>query len=67
VGKWHGHLPAWFIGWGDTLGFVGSVLFGMAIACALVRHLLLRIVLTLLLGFFCLIISRSGLGILAVL
>jgi hypothetical protein len=66
AGWWHGHLPAWFIGWEDTLGYLGGVLLGAAVACTLVRHLLARLVLAGLLGFFCLIISRSGPDILAV-
>jgi hypothetical protein len=61
-----GHLPAWLNGWTNVLGYVGGVLVGLALACTLARHLVLRLALTMLLGFFCVILSQSGLGILAV-
>ena len=61
-----GHLPAWFNGWTHELGYTGGVLMGVAQACTLARHLLLRLALTVLLGFFGLILFSSGLGILAV-
>jgi hypothetical protein len=61
-----GHLPAWFNEWTQFLRYGGGLLVGAALACALARHLVARIVLTPFLGFFCVIISRSGLGILAV-
>ena len=64
---WHGHLPAWTIGWEDPLGYLGGVLIGVAIAATVVQHPVGRIALSLPLGFFCLIISRSGPGIPAVL
>lgn len=66
-GWWLGHLPLWLAGWTTALGYAGGVLIGAAVACTLVRHLVARVVLAVLLGFFCLIISRSGPGILAVL
>lgn len=65
-GWWHGHLPDVFNGWESTLGYVGGLLVGVALACAVTRHLLARIVLAALLGFFCMIISRSGPGIVAI-
>jgi hypothetical protein len=61
-----GHLPAWFNGWTQALYYGGGLLVGAALACALAGHLVVRIILTPFLGFFCIIISRSGLGILAV-
>jgi hypothetical protein len=61
-----GHLPAWFNGWLQALYYGGGLLVGAALACALARNLVVRIVLTPFLGFFCIIIARAGLGILAV-
>lgn len=66
AGWWHGHLPGWFVGWESVVGYVGGLLVGVALACTLARRLVLRIGLTLLLGFFCMIVSRSGPQILAV-
>jgi hypothetical protein len=63
---WQGHLPAWLTGWRGQLGYLGAVLVGVGIACTVVHHLIARIVLSLLLGFFGAIISRSGPDILAI-
>ncbi|MGX6606176.1 Hsp70 family protein [Micromonosporaceae bacterium Da 78-11] len=65
-GWWQGHMPAWLNGWQSLLGYAGGLLIGVALACAVARHLVMRVVLALLLGFLCMIISRSGPGILAV-
>jgi Ethanolamine utilization protein EutJ (predicted chaperonin) len=63
---WHAGLPWWANGWNEVVGYAGGLLIGVGITCALVRHLAARIVLAVLLGFFTLIISRSGPNILAV-
>lgn len=63
---WQGHLPAWLNGWQNLLGYGGGLLLGFALACTISRQLLLRGVLTVLLGLFCAIISRSGPDVLAV-
>ncbi|MEU4426458.1 Hsp70 family protein [Actinoplanes sp. NPDC024001] len=63
---WHAGLPWWANGWNELVGYTGGLLMGVGITCALVRHVAARIVLTVLLGFFTLIISRSGPNILAV-
>jgi hypothetical protein len=65
--EWHTGLPWWANDWKDLIGYGGGLLMGIGITCALVRHLAVRIGLAVLLGFFSLIISRSGPDILAVL
>ena len=62
---WTGPVPAVLSGWIDVLGRAGGMLIGVGIACALVRHLGLRVVLALFLAVFGLIVGR-GTGILAV-
>jgi hypothetical protein len=57
---WHGGLPWWLNGWTSSIGLAGGLLIGVAVACALVRHPAGRLALTLPLGFFTTIISRSG-------
>ncbi len=63
---WHGGLPWWANSWVDPIGYVGGVLVGVGVACALTRHLVARIALAVLLGLFLLIISRTGPGIPAI-
>jgi hypothetical protein len=62
---WHGPVPAVLSGWIQVLGRAGGMLIGVGIACALVRHLGLRVVLGVFLALFGLIVGR-GTGILAV-
>ena len=61
-----GPLPAWLNGWTQAFGYGGGLLVGAALACTLTGHRMVRIALTPFLGFFCAILSQSGLGILAV-
>ncbi|WP_328469091.1 Hsp70 family protein [Actinoplanes sp. NBC_00393] len=63
---WHAGLPWWANDWNELVGYTGGLLMGIGITCALVRHPAARIVLAVLLGFFTVIISRSGPNILAV-
>ncbi|GIF01594.1 Hsp70 family protein [Paractinoplanes rishiriensis] len=63
---WHVGLPWWAGGWGDLVSVIGGLLFTVAIACALVRRLAARLALTVLVGFFIVIITRSGLNIPAI-
>jgi hypothetical protein len=64
---WHGPVPAALSGVLGTLGRVGGMLIGVGIACALVRHLGLRLVLGLFLALFgFLMAGAGGVGILAV-
>jgi hypothetical protein len=63
---WHGGLPWWMNGWVGGVGLAGGLLIGVATACALVRHPAARLTLSLALGLFTTIISRSGPDILAV-
>jgi hypothetical protein len=64
---WIGPIPAALSGWGQTLGRVGGMLIGVGIACALVRHLGLRLVLGVFLAFFgFLVVGAGGTSILAV-
>jgi hypothetical protein len=62
---WHGPIPAVLSGWIQLLGRAGGMLIGVGIACALVRHLGLRVLLGVFLALFGLIVGR-GTGILAV-
>ncbi|XVV10920.1 Hsp70 family protein [Actinoplanes sp. CA-131856] len=64
--RWLGPPNPWFNDWFHPLGAIGGFLVGVAIACALVRHLAARLLLAVLIGFFTLIVSRSGPGIPAV-
>jgi hypothetical protein len=58
---WHTGLPAWANGWwGETIGYLGGFLLGVGIACAVTRHPVARIIATLTLSPFLLLISRSG-------
>jgi len=67
VSWWHGPIPAGLSGVMGPLGRVGGMLIGVGIACALVRHLGLRLVLGLFLAVFgFLMASAGGVGILAV-
>jgi hypothetical protein len=62
---WHGSLR-WLGGWADVAGPLGGILMTVAVACTVARHLLLRLTLTVLLGFFGAVLSHPGAGILAV-
>ncbi|MET8149107.1 Hsp70 family protein [Actinoplanes sp. NPDC049668] len=57
---WHGGLPAWLNDWTTVIGLTGGLLIGTAVACALVRHPAARLALTVPIGVFTTIISRSG-------
>jgi hypothetical protein len=64
---WHGPIPAVLSGAMEPLGRLGAGLVGVGIACALVRHLGLRLVLGSVLAVFgFLIAGAGGDGILAV-
>jgi hypothetical protein len=63
---WHGPLPWWLNGWTTSIGLAGGLLIGVAVACTLVRHPAARLALTLPIGFFTTIISRTGPDILAI-
>jgi hypothetical protein len=63
---WHGPLPWWLNGWTTSIGLAGGLLVGVAVACTLVRHPAARLALTLPIGFFTTIISRTGPDILAI-
>lgn len=52
--------PWHFAGWADGIGLAGGLLIGVAVACALVRHPGARLALTVPIGFFTVIISRTG-------
>ena len=58
--------PGQFAGWADGIGLAGGLLIGVAVACTLVRHPGARLVLTVPIGFFTVIISRTGPAALAV-
>jgi hypothetical protein len=52
--------PWWFAGWANGIGLAGGLLIGVAAACTLVRHPGARLALTVPIGFFTVIISRTG-------
>ncbi|MFI7543764.1 Hsp70 family protein [Actinoplanes sp. NPDC049599] len=52
--------PWYFAGWSDGIGLAGGLLIGVAAACTLVRHPGARLALTVPVGFFTVIISRTG-------
>ncbi|BCJ51809.1 hypothetical protein Asp14428_32840 [Actinoplanes sp. NBRC 14428] len=58
--------PWWLSAWRDGIGLAGGLLTGVAVACTLVRHPGARLVLTVPLGLFTTIISRTGPEMLAV-
>ncbi|MET8147891.1 Hsp70 family protein [Actinoplanes sp. NPDC049668] len=52
--------PWWFAGWANGIGLAGGLLIGVAAACTLVRHPGARLALIVPIGFFTVIISRTG-------
>lgn len=58
--------PWWLTAWKDGIGLAGGLMIGVAVACALVRHPGARLALTVPIGFFTTIISRTGPEMLAV-
>ncbi|MEU8606661.1 Hsp70 family protein [Actinoplanes sp. NPDC048791] len=52
--------PWYFAGWANGIGLAGGLLIGVAAACTLVRHPGARLALTVPIGFFTVIISRTG-------
>jgi hypothetical protein len=52
--------PGQLAGWADGIGLAGGLLIGVAVACTLVRHPGARLALTVPIGFFTVIISRTG-------
>jgi hypothetical protein len=63
---WHGRMPWWLNGWTTSIGLAGGLLIGIAVACTLVRHPAARLALTVPIGLFTTVISRSGPDILAI-
>ena len=63
---WHGGLPWWLNAWTTSIGLAGGLLIGVAVACTLVRHPAARLALTVPVGLFTTVISRSGPDILAI-
>jgi hypothetical protein len=57
---WTVAWPLWLHGWKDIVGLAGGLLIGVAAAFALVRHPGARLVLIVPVGFFTVIISRTG-------
>jgi hypothetical protein len=53
-------------GWASSIGVIGGLLIGVAVACTVVRHLGLRVAVAVPIGFFTSILSRAGSDILAV-
>lgn len=56
---WRGDLPWWLDGWATSLRLAGGLL-GIAVACTLVRHPGARAALSVPIGFFTTIVSRTG-------
>jgi hypothetical protein len=61
VSLWYSaRWPWWMNTWKDGIGLAGGLLIGVAVACTLVRHPGARLALTVPIGFFTVIISRTG-------
>ncbi|GAA3913783.1 hypothetical protein Aau02nite_63470 [Amorphoplanes auranticolor] len=61
VNLWYTVAWPWqFAGWANGIGLAGGLLIGVAAACTLVRHPGARLALTVPIGFFTVIISRTG-------
>jgi hypothetical protein len=61
VNLWYTVAWPWYLaGWKDGIGLAGGLLIGVAVACTLVRHPGARLALTVPIGFFTVIISRTG-------
>ncbi|MEV6299865.1 Hsp70 family protein [Actinoplanes sp. NPDC051861] len=55
-------LPYWLWGWGPTLSYIGEAMFAVAIACTVVRHLALRIGLSIVLALPVMIVAQGWWG-----
>lgn len=66
IAIWY-HQPLAILGSANqSVGWIGGILIGVGVACTLVRPIAARAVLSVLLGFFTFVLSRSGPNILAV-